>query len=679
MLEGHGVIWVEKRIRLPKPLFAGVALVCTCLLIVMGYLGYSGDHMTSRHAPHVHAAMEIKLNATLGHLWFEEILSGDSHEDIQQVWTYLDQADWYATTMLEGGRNEKGVFLPLTDESMRSTIKSVRLALKNFRSIAQERYTNFQSSRPGSDIDQKFDRIFANFMNAADQVETLTLATISKDLTRFRSVSIILLTLSILLSIFVAYILYRMERQRELHLTTIEQAHNKVQGQHAKLNYLAHFDTLTDLPNRTLFLDRLEQSIIHAKRKNHHVALLFIDLDKFKSVNDTLGHPAGDKLLNQTAERLRKSVRSEDTVARLGGDEFTVILSDIESKEHALDAASSVSGKILSELAEPFGVSSSTTFVTASIGVTIFPQDGESADELLSNADRAMFEAKNQGKNNFQFHSPELNARAKRLLLIENELSEALDKNQLTVYYQPQWNLQEGSLVGIEALVRWPHPQNGLMLPESFIPVAESCGLIDRIDVWVLETACQQYRSWRKEGLKPGKVSVNLSPKQFKRPDFIHTISDIVAKSCIEPGDLELELTESALMEDTHKTRDLLQQLRNLGIKLAIDDFGTGYSSMAYLRNFPVDTLKIDKSFIQVIHNDKTADAILTSMIDLARKLEINVVAEGIETDVQENYLRALDCYYGQGFKLAKPMTADEFRLLMINTESEKNSSKMIP
>ncbi|MBN4080587.1 EAL domain-containing protein [Beggiatoa alba] len=656
------------RNKLPsiKYLFSGVAIVTISLLIIMSYISYSGNRLASRHVHQVYAAANIKLNATLGHLWFEEILAGDPNEKIEKVWNYLNKADAYALALLRGGQDEAGgEIVPLSDIKMRLGIQSVRAALKQFRLLGETRYKDFYTSRPGSDIDQDFDNVFSNFINEANQVESQLQVTISRELTRFRLVSLILLGLSALVSIIVAYILFRLEKQRDSHISTIQQAHTK-------LNFLAHFDTLTQLPNRTLFMDRLKQSLIHAKRNSNYTVLLFIDLDKFKAVNDRHGHSAGDQLLHYAAERLGKNVRSEDTVARLGGDEFTVILSHIQTNDRAVNIAKTVANKILNEMADPFHLKRCTAFVTASIGIAVFPQDGHSADELLNNADRAMFEAKDKGKNNFQFHSDELNARAKKLLDIENELREAIEKNQLTLYYQPKWNLQNMQLSGMEVLLRWFHPRDGLVLPGEFIQIAESSDLINLLDDWVLQSACRQYQIWEDEGLNPGQISVNISPKQFRRTDLTQTISDIIAKSGFNAANLELEITESALMEDTKQTQHILKQLKKQDIQIAIDDFGTGYSSMAYLRNFPADTLKIDRSFIHAIHEDKAADAILKHMVGLAKSLEMNIVAEGIETEVQESYIRSLGCKFGQGFKLAKPMPADDYRLLMI-AEAEPN------
>ena len=651
----------------PKYLFVGVIMVTLSLIAMMGYLIYSGDRLAARQSPLVDAAMEIKLELSLGHLRLEEILSGDLTENIDHVWSHIDQADWYARAMLEGGKNAEGSFSPLTDHSMRSSMQFVRLALKEFRSIAAQRLQNTGVSLPGSELDQKFDDVFSQILLSADQVETLLQQKISEELRRFHNLSILLFVFALVIAALVSYLIFRLEHQRERHVSTIEKAHEKIQLQHDELRYLAYHDHLTDLPNRTLFLDRLEQELSHAQRKQSLLVLLFVDLDNFKSVNDHLGHDAGNQVLRYTAERLRKSVRADDTVARLGGDEFTVILADIASKEHALDTANAVAGNISKELSLPFGVEGSTAFITASIGIAVFPQDGSTVEVLLRNADGAMFEAKQRGKNNYQFHSEELNNRAQRRLRIENELRHALDSDQFILHYQPQWDIQDKSLVGFEVLLRWNHPERGTILPGEFIPVAETRGLIDRIDTWVLETACAQYRQWHERGLRPGRMAINISPMLFRRPDLVRTISGIIAESYLDTVNLELEITESALMEDTEQTRKVLQQLKNQGIRLAIDDFGTGYSSMAYLREFPTQTLKIDRSFIHAIHQDKAADAILTNMVELAKNLDMEVVAEGIETKAQAEFVRSLGCRYAQGFSLANPMSAKRFRLLMLS------------
>lgn len=652
-------------------LLVGFLLVMLLSLAVTVFLVYTGERMASRHSPLIDAAMEIKLNATLGHLWFEEILSGDSNEDIANVWSYLESADWYASVMLVGGENGKGVYRPLKDPALRAQIESVRAALREFETIARERYANFPGSEPGSQIDQEFDMVFADFMEDAEEVETHLHTRISNDLRDFRRTAVLMIALTFGISLMTAYILGRLERQRQRHVVAIEQANTEIRQAQAKLNYLAHFDGLTELPNRTLFLDRLEQAIAHAKRKSVCVVLLFIDLDKFKSVNDRLGHGSGDQVLNLAAHRLRKSVRSDDSVARLGGDEFTVILSDIDDQETATAAATAVSKTILKELSTPFSFNSNTAFLSASIGIAIYPQDGLEADELLLNADHAMFEAKAAGKGVFRFHSKEINERVKRQLRIENDLRDAIDQDELRIHYQPQWDMTNGKLAGMEALVRWQHPKEGLLQPGAFIPVAETSGLIDKIDMWVLKTACKQYRRWRDEGLKPGKLAVNISAMLFRRKDLVSIISANIAEYLIAEGELELELTESALLEDSAHTQELLEQLRRLGIQLAIDDFGTGYSSMAYLRSFPAKTLKIDQSFIKDIHTDKTANAILRSMVELAKSMQMDVVAEGIETTQQETFVRTVGCQYAQGYLLGRPIPADDLRTLMISQTDE--------
>lgn len=647
-------------------LFGFFALIACASLGTTFYLTYTGERMAQQHSPLVDAAMEIKLNATLGHLWFEEIASGDRNENISSVWAYLQKADWYAKAMLRGDQNTEGNFQALTDPQMRQRIEDVRVALSEFRKIAEYRFDNLSNSLPGSDIDQEFDSVFSHFMLKADEVETMLQENIKNDLHAFKTTSRLLIASSMAFFLVIGIALFRLEQQRRSQLQALQQAHSE-------LNYLAHFDNLTALPNRTLFVDRLEQAVARADRRSAHVVLLFIDLDNFKSVNDRLGHAAGDEVLHNTALRLRKTLRESDSVARLAGDEFTVLLSDFNSQEKANAAAQSVARSILHELSQPYGIQHQTAYVSASIGVAIYPQDAGTADELLVNADHAMYAAK-QEPDHLHFFSEQLNAKVAHFLRVESDLREAVAQNQLTVFYQPQWNVQDNSLVGFEALVRWQHPTQGLLAPNDFTPIAESVGLIEKIDTWVLEKACQQCADWRAQGLKPGKLSVNISANLFSRPDMIRIVSATAAQFCLPSGELELELTESTLLENTQNTRTLLAQLESQGINLAIDDFGTGYASLVYLQDFPAKTLKLDKSFIERINQDPATNAIVRSVIDLANKLDMTVIAEGVENVIQHQFVAEAGCTIVQGFLFGKPLPADETENLLIGLKEDNIS-----
>jgi len=428
-----------------------------------------------------------------------------------------------------------------------------------------------------------------------------------------------------------------------------------------RLQHMAHHDALTDLPNRNLFLDRLQQSLTRARWHNRLVAVMFMDLDRFKNINDTLGHNVGDQLLLQLSERLNKSVRDGDTIARFGGDEFAILLDDIDSDSHI----SSLAEKLLDTMAKPFKINKQELFVTASIGVSIFPNDGEDSDTLLRNADVAMYRAKDLGKNNYQFYSDDLSARIFERLTLENHLRHAIDRNEFVLYYQPQIDARNDKITGVEALLRWQHPELGLITPNNFISLLEETGLIEKVGNWVLETACQQFRAWHDAGWSYLHLSVNISSRQFNNPDFISSVHDIIATTGINPEFLELELTESMLMRNASATINALRSLNESGVRFAIDDFGTGYSSLSYLRRFPIDTIKIDRSFIHDVTDNPDDAAIASAIIVMAQSLSLNVIAEGVENQQQLAFLVSRDCYYLQGNLFSRPLPAEEFAALL--------------
>ncbi|MCG7913572.1 MAG: EAL domain-containing protein [Candidatus Thiodiazotropha weberae] len=647
----------------------GVTLLIS--LGIVGYLSFTGDQMARRHAPQIDAAMEIKHNATMAHLWFEEIISGDRNELIEDVWHYLDESDWYARALLEGGSNQEGTFVPLQSKSMRQQIESVRKALDQFRRIAEERYGNYAASLPGSGIDQKFDQVFAGFIDQADQVKSLLQASINAEMKRFEQITVILVVMLLTTGIIVAVSLFRLEGQRTHNLLTIEQRNKEIESQNNRLDYLAHFDSLCGLPNRTLFIDRLETAITHAKRKLNCVAMLFIDLDRFKSVNDRLGHDNGDKLLTFVAKRIQQSLREDDSVARLGGDEFTVILADLDDRDQATAAAQSVAENITHELAKSYNINGHQVELSASIGIAIYPYDAQEADELVINADHAMYEAKKNTRDSFLFYSDEINKRVKRTLQVEHDLRTAIREQQFTVYFQPQWDLHNDTICGFEALVRWQHPTEGLMLPGEFIQIAEYSGQIAEIDLMVLKMACQQQQQWLKQGLKPGKMAVNISAMLFSQSDIAKIVSSNITEFCLSGHELELELTESAMLHDINHTKEVFKQLGHIGIPLAIDDFGTGYSSMAYLHNLPAKVIKIDRTFIRDIERNKTGQAIVQSMLELAENMGMEAIAEGIETNQEHGFVRSTKCRIGQGYLLGRPMTAEQAHSLLISQQDE--------
>lgn len=421
-----------------------------------------------------------------------------------------------------------------------------------------------------------------------------------------------------------------------------------------RLAYLAQFDALTGLPNRNLYLDRLLQALRHTDCERRTVGVVFVDVDRFKSVNDKLGHSGGDEVLTQVALRLRECLRPADTVARLSGDEFALVLDQLARPEDA----SMVAERVILSLAKPFHVHGHEVYVSASLGISISPADGSNPDTLLKNADMAMHRAKQAGRNTYRFYLPDMNARAAARLQTETELRGALARQEFVLHYQPKADIRTGLISGFEALLRWNHPQRGLVLPNEFIPVLEETGLINDVGEWVVRQACGQIRAWRIEGLRPCPIAVNLSARQFNQNNLDSSIGKILESSQIDPSLLEFELTESVLMSDSEDAVQVLDNMKKYGVRLSVDDFGTGYSSLAYLKRFPLDALKIDRAFIRHITTDQGDATIAKAIINLAHSLKLKVVAEGVETQAQLDFLREHACDEMQGYLLARPMPA---------------------
>jgi diguanylate cyclase (GGDEF)-like protein/PAS domain S-box-containing protein len=423
-----------------------------------------------------------------------------------------------------------------------------------------------------------------------------------------------------------------------------------------KLLHLAHYDTLTDLPNRVLFYDRLRKTLALSKRNGWITGVLFMDIDRFKNINDTLGHAVGDQLLRQVSERLVCSVRASDTVGRLGGDEFAVVLTNL-----TLDTdAGVVAQKIIDKFNEPFRLDGAEVYVTPSIGITLYPKDGTEQDELIKHADAAMYRAKDSGRNNFQYYSPEMSVRGQAVLQLEGSLRRALEHDEFLLHYQPKADIASGVINGCEALLRWQRLGKGLVSPAEFIPVLEETGLIVQAGEWVLNTVCKQINTWLSAGITPVPIAVNLSARQFLQPDLGTTIERILASHNIDPKWIELEITESSLMANPQDAARVLGFLKSLGLSISIDDFGTGYSSLSYLKRFPLDALKIDRSFVRDISTDANDAAITRAVISMAHSLGLKVVAEGVETSEQLAFLAEHRCDIVQGYYLAKPLPAQQ-------------------
>ena len=442
---------------------------------------------------------------------------------------------------------------------------------------------------------------------------------------------------------------------------------SQIRRSEAQLDHLAHHDHLTDLPNRTLLQLRLEHALERAGRHGDRVGVLYIDLDHFKTVNDSLGHKIGDELLLSVVERLRGRVRKEDTLGRLGGDEFLLVLELMEESQTAADVARD----LLAVLAEPFQYSGRhEVFLGASIGISVYPDDGANVAELMGDAEVAMYRAKDRGRGRFCFYTADMNADALAMLELEADLRRALDRNEFVLHYQPKVDLLSGLIVGAEALLRWSRNSRELVPPARFIPLAEKTGLIVPIGAWIIEAACRQMRAWHEQGFRDLRVAVNVSACQFRADDFETTVADILKRHGIPPGQLELELTESMLMDDPEAATALLGRLKSLGVKLSLDDFGTGYSSLAYLSRFPIDTLKIDQSFVKDIVTDPNSAGIVSVVIGLAQRMRLRVVAEGVETEAQLGYLRKQGCDQIQGYYFSKPVPADSFDEMLKTNKS---------
>jgi diguanylate cyclase (GGDEF)-like protein len=454
----------------------------------------------------------------------------------------------------------------------------------------------------------------------------------------------------------------------DAHLESKTRRHNELlEEANAQLQHVATHDALTGLPNRLLLADRLNQAIAQAERHQHRFAVLVVDLDRFKSINDSLGHLAGDALLKDVCRRLGLALRKADTLARLGGDEFVLILNEI-SGPHDAEA---VATKVLADVAQPMKLAELELHTSASIGISICPDDGIDAESLLRHADAAMYHAKNNGRNAYQFFAPAMNAFARERLELENGLRSALERREFVLHYQPKVDVRSGRIDSTEALIRWRHPTRGLIAPMDFVPLAEETGLIIAIGEWVIRDACRQAYAWQAAGLRPLRVAVNLSAKQFRQKNLVEIVRDALRVARLEPHYLELELTESAVMQDAERSIDILRELSHLGVRISVDDFGTGYSSLSYLRRLPLDKLKIDRAFIRELVTSRDDAEIVRAIVSLAHSLHLKVIAEGVETPEQLEFLRSLGCDQYQGFHHSEAVPNNAFVAMMREHQAE--------
>ena len=430
-----------------------------------------------------------------------------------------------------------------------------------------------------------------------------------------------------------------------------------------KVELLAYQDTLTGLPNRLLFADRLEQAVIRAERSKTSMALMLVDIDDFKLVNDSFGHDAGDKLIKAVGHLISKSLRRADTIARLGCDEFAVIIEGIDSADDAI----SIADNLTTILEHNVRLDDQETYTSASIGIAVYPDDGKEARTLLKNADTAMFRAKENGRHCFQFYKPEMSVSAMERLELENSLKAAFEGDEFLIHYQPVIDIHKNEVVGVEALLRWQHPDKGMIQPSDFVTVIEDCGLIVAVGDWLISSVCKQIRVWHDSGLENQNVSINLAPRQFKEQDLVALFKQAFAENNIDGSSLSVEITERTLIDNIGEVEGTLRKLRELGIKVLLDDFGTGYASLAYLKEFPVDVVKIDRAFIAGIPDNEEDSAIVEAIAGLTRGLKLRLLAEGVENDRQLNVLKSIGCQYGQGYYWSKALPGDEYEQFYMN------------
>jgi len=445
-----------------------------------------------------------------------------------------------------------------------------------------------------------------------------------------------------------------------------EDLESKVTARTKALTHMAFYDQLTGLSNRRSLENTVKKAIQLSKENNELFGLLFLDLDRFKAINDTFGHHSGDILLKDVSTRLKKCLDSDNFISRQGGDEFAIIIRNVKN----VDKLKETCEKILSSLSKPIKFNNHCVYITCSIGIAIYPNHGHNLQTLMKHADSAMYRSKSAGKNTYEFYNCNMDKLISKQLIIDQELRSAINNNELILYYQPQYNILTGEIIGAEALIRWVHPTYGIIPPSDFIPIAEETGLIDDIGTWVMSSACNQVKKWQDDGFKTFKIGVNVSPHQFKQKNFVSQVYKILHKTGLPYKYLDLEITETVGIEDTFDAITKLNSLRKSGIKVSIDDFGTGYSSLSYLTKFPIDTLKIDKSFIQNMNNDPNSKTIVSSIIAVGKNLNLDIIAEGVETKEQLDFLKSQNCIQVQGYLFSKPITADEFEKLIMRSNN---------
>ena len=614
-----------------------------------------GNHLLDQLPPSLGAPLQEAIRQTL-------------HQHQPGILELNLQQAWWETRLLPRGQDE--VLLVVRDISLRKQMEGqLHLSAKVFESSNEAILISDGKNRIIS-VNHRFEQITGYRAAEVLGSEAAILGADSENPSFYRNLHAILLEQGSwqgeasdrrkggeIYPVWLSISLVRDKRGNpEYHIASFSDITERKQ-QEAQIEHLAFHDLLTGLPNRRLLIDRIQVAIAQAARDANGLALLFVDLDRFKTINDSLGHQAGDQLLRLVGERLKSCVRSGDTVSRVGGDEFIVLCPNCDSPEDA----SSLGDKLLGAIAQPYQIDDTELVITASIGIALYPDNGADANSLIGNADVAMYLAKENDRNNYQFYSPELNARNLERLQMELRLRHALEEGEFLLYFQPQIDARDGKIVGAEALIRWLEPELGLIPPGRFIPLAEETGQIQAIGEWVLQQSCRHLKKWQEMGLTNLPIAINLSARQFKQSSFVDTIGQTMAEHELPAHLLELELTESMLMKDVPQTTAKLNQLKKMGFRISIDDFGTGFSSLNYLRHFPLDVLKIDQSFVRELFDEGAALAIIESIIALARSLGMRTVAEGVETAEQRAILESSGCDILQGYLISRPLPEAEF------------------
>jgi diguanylate cyclase (GGDEF)-like protein len=643
-----------------KRKFLFTSFLALLVIVSTTALVTQASYLLRDKSPLAEAAAEIKVNGTLAYLWFDEIMSGDTAQSIQEVWYYLEIADWHLVALLEGGESIMGDYHPVEDDEIRSRLISLRELLSEFRVSVESNYQHVQLDRANSFNSVRRDEQFLEFASKADEIQQAIKASYESGINKYTRTSITLIVAVIIVAGYSIRVQHQFEQNRDALLDSLTDANNAVEEKNALLHNRAYFDPLTNLPNRTLFLDRLNQSILNAKRDKKSFALLFIDLDHFKAVNDQYGHASGDELLTNVAKRINQCIRVTDLSARFSGDEFVVVLGHLNDVSSATNTASRIASRIIKSLSAHFQLAGHSVQISASIGVSIYPDDSVDQDTLIRYADNAMYHAKAMGKNNFQFYSKELNRIALSQKDTENALTTAIAQDQLVLHYLPKWELSSQKIVGVEALVRWNHPQKGLLYPNDFIPIAESTGQIRQLDLLVTRKALKQQAEWIAQRVDFGAMGINISARSLKHPGFYDSLKQAILTSGVPTHKIEIEITETVMVEDVGVAQKLFAELKSLGVRIALDDFGTGFSSLSYLKDFEFQTLKIDRSFVMDYLTNNTSMVLLKNIIQLGNELGVSVVAEGVENARQQFDLYQMGCRTGQGFYLTKPVPAQQ-------------------